>query len=132
MAAGHAIYGDGTHWQRKDGRWEGRVDLGIIDGKRRRKAVYGKTEKEVVKKLRDAFDAELAQKPEMRAAQDRLQAAQKQREAALAELKRVEADQAKANAMLKGRKAMKAFLNIGLALGGAWVLLESAKALSVF
>ena len=57
MAAGAAIYGDGTHWQRKDGRWQGRVDLGIIDGKRRRKAVYGKTEKEVLKKLRDARNA---------------------------------------------------------------------------
>ena len=36
------------------------------------------------------------------------------------------------DAMLKGRKAMKAFLKIGFALGGAWVVLESAKALSVF
>lgn len=36
------------------------------------------------------------------------------------------------DAMLKGRKAMKAFLRVGLALGGAWVVLESAKALSVF
>jgi integrase len=57
MAARTAIYGDGTHWQRKDGRWEGRVDLGIIDCKRRRKAVYGKTEKDVLKKLRDARNA---------------------------------------------------------------------------
>jgi hypothetical protein len=36
------------------------------------------------------------------------------------------------DAMLKGRKAMKAVLRVGLALGGAWVVLESAKALSVF
>lgn len=36
------------------------------------------------------------------------------------------------DAMLKGRKAMKNLLRIGLALGGAWVVLESAKALSVF
>ena len=36
------------------------------------------------------------------------------------------------DAMLKGRKAMKNLLRIGLALGGAWIVLESAKALSVF
>jgi hypothetical protein len=36
------------------------------------------------------------------------------------------------DAVLKGRKAMKAVLRVGLALGGAWVVLESAKALSVF
>jgi hypothetical protein len=36
------------------------------------------------------------------------------------------------DAMLKGRKAMKNLFRAGLALGGAWVVLESAKALSVF
>jgi hypothetical protein len=36
------------------------------------------------------------------------------------------------DAVLKGRKAMKAVFRVGLALGGAWVVLESAKALSVF
>jgi hypothetical protein len=36
------------------------------------------------------------------------------------------------DAVLKGRKAMKAFFRVTLALGGAWVVLESAKALSVF
>lgn len=36
------------------------------------------------------------------------------------------------DAMLKGRKAMKAVFCIGLALGGAWIVIESAKALSVF
>ena len=36
------------------------------------------------------------------------------------------------DAMLKGRKAMKAVLRIGLALGGAWVVIESANALSMF
>ena len=36
------------------------------------------------------------------------------------------------DAMLKGRKAMKNIFRVGLALGGAWVVLESAKALSVF
>lgn len=36
------------------------------------------------------------------------------------------------DAMLKGRKAMKGLFKIGLALGGAWVVIESAKALSIF
>ena len=36
------------------------------------------------------------------------------------------------DAVLKGRKLMKSLLRIGLALGGAWVVLESARALSVF
>lgn len=36
------------------------------------------------------------------------------------------------DAMLKGRKAMKHVLLAGLSLGGAWVVIESAKALSVF
>ena len=36
------------------------------------------------------------------------------------------------DAVLKGRKAMKTFFQAALALGGAWVVIESAKALSVF
>ena len=36
------------------------------------------------------------------------------------------------DAVLKGRKAMKSFFQVALALGGAWVVIESAKALSVF
>ncbi len=36
------------------------------------------------------------------------------------------------DAVLKGRKAMKNVFLAGLALGGAWVVIESAKALSVF
>jgi hypothetical protein len=36
------------------------------------------------------------------------------------------------DAVLKGRKAMKTFFKVALALGGAWVVIESAKALSVF
>lgn len=38
--------------QRPDGRWEGTIDLGIRDGRRRRKFVYGKTKSEMVVKLR--------------------------------------------------------------------------------
>jgi hypothetical protein len=36
------------------------------------------------------------------------------------------------DAILKGRKVVKSLLALGLALGGAWVVIESAKALSVF
>jgi hypothetical protein len=36
------------------------------------------------------------------------------------------------DAVLKGRKLMKNLLRLSVAIGGAWVVLESAKALSVF
>lgn len=36
------------------------------------------------------------------------------------------------DAVLQGRKMVKSLLRVGLALGGAWILLESARALSVF
>ncbi len=36
------------------------------------------------------------------------------------------------DAVLKGRKAMKKVFLAGLSLGGAWIVIESAKALSVF
>lgn len=36
------------------------------------------------------------------------------------------------DAVLKGRKLVKNLFRLGLALGGAWIVLESAKALSVF
>ena len=45
--------GEGSIVQRADGRWMGRVDLGWRDGKRRSKATYGKTRREVSNKLRD-------------------------------------------------------------------------------
>lgn len=45
--------GEGAIYQREsDGRWCASVDLGIINGRRRRKMVYGQTRKEVVEKLR--------------------------------------------------------------------------------
>jgi hypothetical protein len=34
--------------------------------------------------------------------------------------------------VLKGRKLMKNLLGLGIAMGGAWIVLESAKALTVF
>ncbi len=43
--------GEGNITQRPDGRWVARVDQGWEGGKRRRKAVYGKTRREVAGKL---------------------------------------------------------------------------------
>ena len=34
-----------------DGLWLGMLDLGIVNGRRRRKAVYGQTEREALQKL---------------------------------------------------------------------------------
>lgn len=49
-------YGTGSISQRKDGRWQGRINLGTdINGKRKQKYFYGNTEREVKKKLRDYF-----------------------------------------------------------------------------
>lgn len=45
-------HGEGSIYQRKDGRWCASVDLGWIGGKRKRKVVYGDTRKEVVEKLK--------------------------------------------------------------------------------
>src|SRR4051794_31036657 len=47
--------GDGSITLRADGRWQARVDLGVVNGKRVRKSFYGKTPKEVATKLRDAL-----------------------------------------------------------------------------
>ncbi|MEX5709277.1 site-specific integrase [Parafrankia sp. FMc6] len=47
-------HGEGGLYQREsDGLWVGVIDLGWIDGKRRRRAVYGRTEKEAREKMRD-------------------------------------------------------------------------------
>ncbi|WP_322769069.1 site-specific integrase [Frankia sp. Cr1] len=62
-------HGEGSLYQREsDGRWVGVVDLGWIDGKRRRRVVYGKTEKEALGKIRELRKAadqgqDLAAKP---------------------------------------------------------------------
>lgn len=46
--------GEGSISQRKDGIWTARIDLGRNqNGKRKIKALYGKTEKEVKKKLKE-------------------------------------------------------------------------------
>ncbi len=45
-------HGEGSISQRKsDGLWTARVDLGIVNGKCKRKQIYGKTRKEVADKL---------------------------------------------------------------------------------
>ena len=44
--------GEGAVYQRaSDGLWVGMLDLGIIAGQRRRKTVYGQTEREAIEKL---------------------------------------------------------------------------------
>jgi integrase len=49
--------GEGSVYQAADGRWRGYVDLGYINGTRRRKYVTGRTRKEVAAQLRTALDA---------------------------------------------------------------------------
>lgn len=47
--------GEGSVYRRaSDGRWVGILDLGWRDGKRRRKTVYGRTQREAVRKLGEA------------------------------------------------------------------------------
>lgn len=47
--------GDGAAYQRSsDGLWVASVNLGYVDGKRKRRVLYGKTKTEVLKKLRKA------------------------------------------------------------------------------
>jgi len=45
-------HGDGSLHRRADGKWVGVLDLGYIDGRRRRKYVYADTEREALAKLR--------------------------------------------------------------------------------
>ena len=49
--------GEGSIVQRADCRWMARVDLGWREGKRRSKAVYGRTRRAVAKALQDALRA---------------------------------------------------------------------------
>jgi integrase len=44
-------HGEGTIFERPDGRWVASVSLGYVDGKRKRKTIYGKTRKEVAGEL---------------------------------------------------------------------------------
>jgi integrase len=47
--------GTGSVHQRPNGSWCGQVDLGVVNGRRQRKTVYGKTEREVQRKVRDLY-----------------------------------------------------------------------------
>jgi integrase len=53
--AGRRGRGEGSITQRPDGRWVARVDLGWEDGKRQRKAFYGRTRREAAAKLTKAL-----------------------------------------------------------------------------
>ena len=53
METGRRGKGEGSIYRRSDGQWVGSVDLGLQGGRRRRKAVYGKTQREVREKLRE-------------------------------------------------------------------------------
>ena len=58
MTGRRRSHGEGSVFQRaSDGRWVGRVDVGHADGKRKRVTVYGKTEREVLGKLREVVKA---------------------------------------------------------------------------
>ena len=44
--------GEGAVYRRaSDGLWVGMLDLGVVQGRRRRKTVYGQSEREVLQKL---------------------------------------------------------------------------------
>ena len=45
-------HGEGSIYQRQDGRWCTSIDLGYVNGKRKRKVIYGKTRKEVAEALK--------------------------------------------------------------------------------
>jgi hypothetical protein len=55
--------GEGGIRVRADGRWEGTIDLGYVDGKRRRKFVYAHTRAEAATKLQRAQLALLQGRP---------------------------------------------------------------------
>lgn len=43
--------GEGSVHRRKTGGWQGSINVGIIEGERKRKTVYGATQREVFSKL---------------------------------------------------------------------------------
>src|SRR5687768_11282813 len=45
-------HGEGSIYQRADGKWCASVNLGYVNGKRKQKVIYGKTRKEVAEKLK--------------------------------------------------------------------------------
>src|SRR6266542_6227974 len=55
MRPGRRGHGEGSITRLPDGRWQARLDLGWVNGKRRRKAFFGRTRKDAVAKLNAAF-----------------------------------------------------------------------------
>jgi integrase len=47
--------GEGSITELADGRWQARIDLGYVNGKRQRKAYFGKTRQEAARKLNGAL-----------------------------------------------------------------------------
>ena len=41
---------EGSIYQREDGRWCAQINLGFVNGRRRRKYIYGNTQREVIRK----------------------------------------------------------------------------------
>jgi integrase len=60
---GKRANGKGSSYQRQDGRWSGSVTIALEGGKQRRHAVYGKTRREVLAKLRETQRRLLAGEP---------------------------------------------------------------------
>ena len=52
--------GDGTIYQRPDGRWVAQLEVGVPSGTRRRRTIYGRTRAEVARKLAEAQRARAA------------------------------------------------------------------------
>lgn len=51
------VQGEGSIYERKDGRWAATLDLGWRDGRRVRRSLYAPTGREVVEKLKAARKA---------------------------------------------------------------------------
>ena len=54
---GKTAYGEGSIYQRSDGRWAAQLDMGWRNGRRQRKLVYGRTRRDVQGQLRAALKA---------------------------------------------------------------------------
>jgi len=51
--AGRRIKGEGSVYQTKDGKWVASVDLGWVNGKRKRRTFQGATQAEALRKVRE-------------------------------------------------------------------------------
>lgn len=50
---GRRAHGEGSIFERSDGRWSIQLDMGVVDGKRVRATAYAKTQAEAVRKLKE-------------------------------------------------------------------------------